>query len=766
MLSLDPVKKLLKHPVWLGVIALLIIAIIALTVSAARSLENLDTRIQAVFDGPKWSIPARVYARPLELYQGLPLPQQDVVAELERLGYRQPVQINGPGQFNSNNGRLALQTRGFEFADGAEISLNVLIRWSDNKISELTDTKGNDIPIIRLEPMLIGRISPAQSEDRLLVKLEQLPDGLKKALLAVEDPRFYDHFGLSIRGILRAVWVNIKERRFAQGGSTLTQQLVKNLFLTRDRTLKRKLTEWPMAVVLERRYEKDEILQAFVNEVFFAQDRSRAIHGFGLASYYFFDKPVQELQPHESALLVGLLKGPSYYSPLRQPQRALERRNLVLRIMHDAGELGSSGDNESLAEWQAKPLGLSQRSDTLQQPAYLDLVRQQITRDYSTDDLHKNGLSIFTNFDPRIQTALEQSVTEALEQIAIENNLTEEEVGKLEISSVVTSADTGEVAAIIGGREARFAGFNRALDAKRPIGSLIKPVIYLTALETPERYSLLTTLQDTPLFLEQPDGSIWAPNNFSGIAHGDVTLLEALTRSYNMAAVNTGLDLGVDEIVNTLQRLDYTDNVEPLPSLLLGAVDMNVVDVATVYQSFASGGFETPLRAIREIQAREGELLNRYPLRGGQNISAGSLHLINYALQNVMREGTGRRTYRYVPSSIALAGKSGTSNDQRDSWFAGFGGDYAAVVWMGHDDNTPTALTGSRGALEVWARTMARINQRSLRFEEPDAIGYFAVNRLTGKRIERSCLNASYLPFYLEYPPAFERGGLFDSRCE
>ena len=759
MQSANPIKKIFKHPLWLGAIALVIVATVALTFSATHSLERLDTRIQTVFDGPRWSIPARVYARPLELYQGLALPQQEIIHELQRLGYRQQ-QIDGPGQYQRNQNRLALQTRGFQFADGAETSVTALIRWSDNQITELTDTKGNDIPIIRLEPMLIGRISPAQSEDRLLVTLEQLPEGLKQALLAVEDPKFYDHFGLSIRGILRAVWVNLKERRFAQGGSTLTQQLVKNLFLTRERTLKRKLTEWPMAVLLERRYSKDEILQAFVNEVFFAQDRSRAIHGFGLGSYFFFDKPVQELQAHEYALLVGLLKGPSYYNPLRHPQRALARRNLVLRLMHDAGVL------ESLSEWQAKPLALAQRSDNLQQPAYLDLVRLQITRDYSTDDLHKNGLSIFTNFDPRVQTALETSVTDALQQIAIEQGLNEAEVSQLEVSAVVTSTDTGEVSAVIGGREPRFAGFNRALDAKRPIGSLIKPAIYLTALEMPQQYSLLTSLQDEPLFLEQPDGSIWTPNNFSGIAHGEVTLLEALTRSYNMAAVSTGLNLGVESVVNTLQRLDYNGNVDPLPAILLGAVDMNVVDVASVYQSFASGGFETPLRAIREIQARDGELLNRYPLRGGRNISAGSVHLINYAMQNVMREGTGRRAYRYIPANISLAGKSGTSNDQRDSWFAGFSGDYTATVWMGHDDNSPTKVTGSSGALEVWARAMAKINQRSLRFEEPDDIGYFAVNPLTGNRIERSCRNASYLPFYLEYPPAFARDGLLDSRCE
>ncbi|MEM7256890.1 MAG: penicillin-binding protein 1B [Pseudomonadota bacterium] len=760
MPSFQSIRALLKKRAWLIVAATLLVVVTALVVVAMQNLNRLDQRIQTVFDGPKWSIPARVYSRPLELYQGLRISRFDVIEELNQLGYRRG-DVNAPGQYTTSSQRLSLHTRGFVFADGREEAVNANIIWFGNSIDEITDDNGNAIPIIRLEPNLIGRVSPALSEDRLLVTIDQLPEGLIQALLAVEDPRFYDHFGLSIRGIARAMWVNLKERRFAQGGSTITQQLVKNLFLTRERTLKRKLTEWPMAVVLERRYSKDDILQAFVNEVFFAQDRSRAIHGFGLASHYFFDKPVTALQPHEYALLVGLLKGPSYYSPLRHPQSALKRRNLVLQIMHNAGEL------DDYQQWQQMPLGLSQRKDPSQQPAYLDLVRAQLTRDYSTDDLHKNGLSIFTNFDPLIQQALERSVEVALIQIQQEQSLTPEQTARLEVSAIITDSGTGEVVAVLGGKEARFAGFNRATDAKRPIGSLIKPLIYLTALQHPDRYNLLSVLKDDPVFLELEDGSIWAPNNFSGFAHGDVTLLEALTRSYNMAAVNTGLELGVEQIVATLQSLNPDKTVAPLPSLLLGAVDMNVVDVAEIYQSFASGGFATPLRTIREIQASDGNLLNRYPLRGNQLIDSRTMHLLNYALQTVMREGTGRRAYRYTPDSVSLAGKSGTSNEQRDSWFAGFGGDYAAVVWIGHDDNTPTPVTGSRGALEVWSRVMSQINRNALAFSTPPGVDYVPVDLQSGHRVDKDCPNAVELPFYRDFAPDFHlTDSLLDSACQ
>ncbi|OED38610.1 penicillin-binding protein 1B [Chromatiales bacterium (ex Bugula neritina AB1)] len=760
--SLQSTRNFVKrHPWLLTTLTLLVVCVLLLGALASRTLERLDTRIQTVFDGPKWSIPARVYARPLELYQGQEISLSATIDELNNLGYQRK-NIDGPGQYNPGGNRLSVQTRGFRFADGPEPASNLVIRWSGNTISELLDTKGNDVAIARLEPVLIGRISPAQNEDRLLVSLDQLPTGLIDALLAVEDPKFYQHSGISLRGIARAMWVNLKEWRFAQGGSTLTQQLVKNLFLTRERSLKRKLTEWPMALILERRYEKDDILQAFANEVFFAQDRSRAIHGFGLASYYFFNKPIQELQTHQYALLVAMLKGPSYYNPIRHPERALKRRNLVLRIMLRDNLL----DEATATAAQARDLGISRQTDIQQQPAYLDLVARQLKRDYSTEDLHKNGLSIFTNFDPLVQQALELSLDEAYVQIAAENNFTPEQTKTLETAAIVSKASTGEVVALVGGREARYAGFNRALDASRPIGSLVKPFVYLAALLQPQNYNLITTVDDTAVFLDQPDGSIWAPANFTGLSHGPVPLLTALTHSYNQAAVNTGLAIGLERISSLLTQLHPSISPAHLPSLLLGALDLSVVDVAELYQTLAASGFSTPLRAIREIQAVDGELLQRYPLAGRQVIDQASMHILNYALQNTMRKGTGRRAYRHLDPALAVAGKSGTSNDLRDSWFAGYSGDFASVVWMGNDDNSPTELTGSRGALEVWARTFAKISTTGLRFNAPSSISYAAIHPVTGKRVDSGCRGARLLPFHRHHVPPIEPEALLHSRCQ
>ena len=756
-----------RHKWWFIALAVLLITIIAILLLAARSMARIDAQIQNVFDGPKWSIPARVYARPLELYEGLQITETAVTEELLRLGYRSvptDKEIGGPGQFKTENKQLLLHTRGLAFADGFEAGTQLSIQWNADRIGAVgqTDNGSSNVAIVRLEPQLIGRISPEQGEDRLLVKLEQLPDGLVDALLAVEDPRFFEHGGLSVRGILRAIWVNIKERRFAQGGSTLTQQLIKNLFLTRERSIKRKLTEWPMAIALERRYSKEEILQAFVNEVFFAQDSSRAIHGFGLASLYFFDLPVQELQTHEYALLVALLKGPSYYNPLRHEQRALDRRNLVLRIMQRENLLS---EQESEAA-QSQPLGLSQSNDLRQQPAYLDLVRKQLTRDYSNEDLHRNRLRIFTNFDPLVQQQLEQAADTAYDHIAIEQGLSVEALNKLQTAAVVTRADNGEVLAVMGAREARYAGFNRALDANRHIGSLIKPFIYATALEQPDKFNLGTLINDSPVSVELHNGDIWTPANFTGVSHGPVITLDGLTHSYNQASVNLGLEIGLDRIINSVKQFNLEKELPALPSLLLGAVELSVIEVAQLYQTLASSGFNTPLRAIREVQAGDGQLLQRFPLKVQQRLDSATTHQMNYALQNVMRQGTGRRAYRYIDSQIALAGKSGTSNAQRDSWFAGFDGQHSAVVWMGHDDNSPTPVTGSRGALEVWSRILTNLSPKSLRFTAPDTITYASINKTTGARIAADCPGAVKLPFHRNFEPVGNREALLAGVCE
>lgn len=732
-----------RHRIMLWVLLLLLLsAMLFGGVYAWRTLMRMDARIQAVFESQKWSIAARVYARPLELYLGQELSREDLVYELGLLGYRQSEQF-GPGHFDVLGDRLTLHTRGFRFPDGQEPTVRLTLRWLGDTLISMRGADGEEIPIARLEPVMVGRISPAQSEDRLLVTEEELPEGLKQALLSVEDPKFYSHAGISIRGILRAVWVNLRAGRFVQGGSTLTQQLVKNLFLTEERTLRRKLTEWPMALLLDYRYGKDEILLAYINEVFFAQDRSRAVHGFGLASLYYFSRPLRELHTHEYALLVAILKGPSYYNPLRHPERAKGRRDLVLRLMHKHRLL----DDEELKIAKKRPLGLAHGRVGRQQPAYLDLVRRQLVDEYEMGDLQRNGLTIHTNFDPLVQRQLEAAVDTAYSHIQQQQNMSDDELSALETAAVVSSVETGEVVAMVGGREPRYAGFNRALDARRPIGSLIKPAVYLTALEQAEQYHLATSVLDGPVSIQQADGSLWEPKNFSGKSSGEVSLLRGLSKSLNQATVNLGMQVGVEQVLETVKRLGYEEDIQALPSVLLGAIEMAPMDVLSVYQTIAGNGFRVPRRVIRAIQAQDGELLKSYPLQLEKRFDAAVIHQLQFALQTVMRSGTGRRAYWYNPSEVAFAGKTGTSNDQRDSWFTGFGGQYLAVVWMGRDDNGGTPVTGSSGALEVWSAFMAGMGERGLESSTPEGIVYRWTDLKRGKIVPKYCKDAVSLPY-------------------
>lgn len=706
----------------------------------------MSNQLGEKFNNHQWSIPAKVYGRPLELYVGSTLNRRQVMDELLLLGYQRGSEQSA-GHFSVGPNSLSIHTRGFAFADGAEKPRHVTLSWSNNQLSKMSGRRSGRLSLLRLEPLLIGGIYPGHNEDRLLIELEDAPKGMIDCLLAVEDRGFYSHPGISLRGISRAMLVNIKQGRFTQGGSTITQQLVKNLFLTQDRTLARKLSEIPMALMLERKASKEKILQMFLNEVFLVQDGNRAVHGFALASQYFFNQPLAELLPHQYALLVGMIKGPSYYHPSRNPERAKARRDLVLDVMAQQ-QLMSTEEAEFAKDL---PLGLSSKaSRSVRQPAYLDLVRRQLTNDYKLEDLQSDGLRVFTNFDPLVQSAAEKSLKLAFADInkrpAI-SGASEGQSVELEAAMLVTHSGTGDVLAVVGGKKPRFAGFNRALDAKRPVGSLIKPAIFLTAVENPDQYTLASKITDEGFELPQPDGSIWSPNNFDLKSHGEVSLLEALSRSYNQASARLGLVLGIDRVHDTLRKLGVTGDIPELPSLFLGAHEMSLIEVATMYQTMASGGFNNPQRTIREIVDAQGRAIKHYGLEVEQRVPSDSMHLLHYALQETMRNGTGRSAYSFIPGNLAAAGKTGTSNGQRDSWFAGFTGDYLAVVWMGNDDYEKTSITGSSGALRAWSYLFRDISRQPMEFVRPNGVSYAWTDRESGLLSAEGCANSEYIPY-------------------
>lgn len=707
----------------------------------------LDAIVQEKFSGKRWTVPAKVYARPLELFVGLKLAKDDFLKELDALGYRRESASNGPGSASVAGSTVELNTRGFQFYEGVEPARLIKVRFSGDYVAGLSQGSGANLAVARLEPLLIGGLYPAHHEDRILIKLDQAPPYLVDTLVAVEDREFFNHWGVSLKSIARAIWVNATAGQLRQGGSTLTQQLVKNFYLTNERSITRKATEAMMAVLLEMHYDKREILEAYLNEVFLGQDGQRAVHGFGLASQYFFSQPLSELKLHQVALLVGMVKGPSQFNPRRNPERALERRNLVLDLLAEQGVVTA----EEAAAAKAKPLGVTPRGSMADSsyPAFLDLVKRQLREDYRDEDLTEEGLRIFTSFDPILQSKAETALEETLKRLAGRKG-----VDEVESAMVVSNPETGEIQALIGSRQPRFAGFNRAIDAVRPVGSLIKPAVYLTALERPSQYTLTSWVQDEPFSVKGQDGQVWTPQNYDRQAHGTIFLYQGLANSYNLSTAKLGLDIGVPNVLKTLERLGVSREWPAYPSMLLGAGALSPMEVATMYQTLASGGFNTPLRGIRSVLTAEGEPLKRYPFQIQQRFDPGAIYLVQNAMQRVMREGTGRSVYSQLPASLTLAGKTGTTNDSRDSWFAGFSQDLLAVVWLGRDDNGKTPLTGATGALQVWTSFMRKADPLPLDMPMPENVVQAWIDPRTGQGSDASCPGAVQMPYIRGSEPA------------
>ena len=626
--------------------------------------------------------------------------------------------------------------------------------------SSMRNGRGEDVPIFRLDPLLIGSIFPIHGEDRVVVRPDEVPRLLPAALKVVEDRKFDSHHGVDLGAILRAAFVNLRAGEIQQGGSTLTQQLVKSYFLDSRRTFGRKIEEAMMAILLEVHFDKQDLMNAYINEIYLGQDGRRAIHGFGLASQFYFGKPAAELQLHEVALLVAIVRGPSYYDPRRHPERARARRDLVLDLMVEHGVI----ERDAAARAIERPLGIV--SSTTQAggyyPAFLDLVRRTLRRDYRDEDLTEAGLRIFSTLDPYAQHEAEKILVQELKRL----EKARKQKKPLEGVVVITRPQNGEVIAVVGGRDAGFEGFNRALDAKRSIGSLVKPVIYLAALES-GRYHAASIVEDGPVEVKLSNKQIWRPQNISHEYYGPVPLVRALSQSLNLATVRLGLEIGLPNVTREFQKLGLEREVPQLPSVLLGALDVSPFEVAQLYNAFANGGFDTRLRAVRAVLDAEGKPLKAFGLEVTPVADPTAVYQLNQMLVQVMEHGTGRGARAYLPSGLVVAGKSGTSSDYRDSWFAGFSGSHLAVVWIGHDDNTPTGLTGSSGSLAVWARVMRALGTTSLGASLPEELEEEWIEFRTGLAARPGCgedIIRVPLPLDVELPPADGcEVGVFDS---
>ena len=713
---------------------LLLVAIVVVAV--------LDRRVTAQFEGRRWTLPARVYAQPIELYAGQQLSSRRFTEELERLGYLAIANPDRPGTYRRRGDRVSVFVREFRFADEHQDARALRLGFSGDAITSLEDTQGREVAVIRLDPLLIGSIFPIHGEDRIVVAPDQVPPLLPAALKAVEDRKFDSHHGVNPLAILRAAFVNVRAGQIEQGGSTLTQQLVKSYFLDSRRTLRRKAEEAVMAVILESRFEKADIMNAYINEIYLGQDGRRAVHGFGLASQFYFGKPLTELSLPEIALMVAIVRGPSYYDPRRQPERALERRNLVLRVLAEQGVV-SAADADQAAK---KPLGVAEpgRKGGSFYPAFLDLVRRQLREDYEESALTEAGLTVFSTLDPLLQEKAETALAGELDRLDASGR---KEAQGLEGVVVVTTPQTGEIVGLVGGRRAAFDGFNRALDAKRPIGSLAKPLVYLAALET-DRYTPASILADEPVDLKLPNGDRWKPANFDKQVRGPVPMVRALTQSLNLATVNLGLEVGLDHVARTFEQLGLDEAPPEFASMLLGATNLSPLEVAQMYNTLANGGFRSPLRAVRAVIAEDGKPLKAPELEVAEVSSPEAIYALDRMLIEVMERGTGRAAKRQLPSDLVVAGKTGTSNDYRDSWFSGFSGSHLVVAWVGHDDNRPTGLTGTTGGLAVWSRLMGSIATSSFEPLLPESLEHRWIDYFSGLETSPYCNGSAVsLPF-------------------
>lgn len=657
-------------------------------------LVYLDAQVRSQFDGNKWTLPAKVYARPLSLYPGLLISPEQLRAELQWNDYKAVAHVVSPGTYGKDGSDWVIYRRAFSFADRSEDAVKIRLSFSAGRIDKVS-VAGQSQGLARIEPQYIGGIFPAHHEDRELIALQDVPPALVAALVAVEDRAYFDHYGISIRGILRAMKANMAAGRTVQGGSTLTQQLVKNFFLTNERSIQRKLKEAFMALLLELHYSKEEILQAYLNEVYLGQAGRRSIHGIALASRFYFAKNVQQLDLSEIALLVGMIKGPSYYNPFRHPERARVRRDVVLSVMEEVNvisavqRINAQGKNIRVAE--------SGRAGQREYPAFIQLVKRQLQTDYRLQDLQDTGLRIFTTLDPWLQHATEKSVQQHVAKL-------EKQAGfkkpTLEAAAVITSVDGAEVRAIVGSRRVQYFGFNRALDAQRSIGSLAKPAVYLTALAS-GRYNWSSIVDDKPVSVAGQDGSLWQPQNYDKKDHGRVFMVDAMSKSLNQATARLGMQVGISRVVETFKRLGIEKNVPAYPSILLGSLAMSPLEATQMFQTYASGGFAMKPRAIQTLTTSDNQVLTSYALEGQQAYSPELIENLRFGLQQVVVQGTGKRLARAF-NTTKIAAKTGTSDDQRDAWFAGFDDRHLGVIWVGRDDNKSMPFTGASGALPIW----------------------------------------------------------------
>ncbi|HSP15864.1 MAG TPA: PBP1A family penicillin-binding protein [Thermoanaerobaculia bacterium] len=683
------------------------------------------------------SLPTRIFADYTPLKAGVPLQSDDILEKLDRLGYRETESVVKAGDYALGRGHIDIFTREFTHPTGQYPAQPVRIEFDRAGVSSVMSMRElRSLGNAALEPELLTSILSDQLENRQPVTLNQVPQHLQDAVIVTEDVRFWHHPGVDPLGIMRAGFRNIRARGVAEGGSTLTQQLVKNYYLTSERTLRRKVIEAVMAVILDAKYSKREILEAYLNDIYLGRNRSISIVGVGEASRFYFGKPVSEISVAQAAMLAGMIRSPNNYSPFADPQLALKRRNTVLQLMLRNRKIDQATHDRAMAEpLPRKPF--RQKVGLGSIPFYVDRVLQEMSRDYGVTDVKGRGLMIYTAIDLNAQSAATQTLDSSLRGLETSYPRLRRKDAPIEGVIIHVDIPTGEIRALVGGRNYDFSQFNRALNARRQVGSLFKPFVYLTAFEpslSNQNITPATLVSDTrlPPMKEYRD---WSPRNYESSYHGTVTVREALEQSMNSASVRIGLACGIDPILKAARTLGVQTELDGgNPSILLGAADIPPIEMADAYSTIARLGSRMPLRTVRFVTDDRGTLLSASDdIKPVQVFPARDVYVLVNVMRGVLDRGTAGAARRMGFHRLA-AGKTGTTNDKRDAWFVGFTPETLALTWVGFDDNSPTGLAGGEAAVPMWTRYMlaATGNEPSLDFGVPPGISFAEVDETSG----------------------------------
>jgi penicillin-binding protein 1B len=688
--------------------------------------------------------PLLIYGAPFFLTPGLHVAESGLLDHLQRLEYKPATAApRVAGEYFSTKDSIEIFLHAQE--EARLPARSVRLKLADGFVTEvLSVSDGRPLSLVSLEPVLISGMRSGSRQVREWIPLDRVPPTLIKTLLTVEDRRFFSHFGVDPIAIARAFWIDMTRGALVQGGSTLTQQLAKNLYYSPKRTIGRKLQEVMAAMALEFKYRKEEILESYVNEIYLGQAGPVSIYGVGEAAHRYFSKNLDDLSIDEIALIVGLIKGPNAYSPVKNVEEATRRRNVVLRRLKDEGVL----TEDVVAQAMNRPVKVMLNQDVLTDaPYFVDHLLREIEQGRGLEI--PDGARIYSTLDPRAQRIVAGALHDGLAKLEKSYPALVGVEPPLQGAAVVLDVKTGHVRAMVGGRNYQLSQFNRAVQAHRSAGSLFKPFVYLAGFEAARDHGTTgltpaTLLVDEPVTLESGTGS-WSPQNYDRQYRGPVTVRTALEQSLNVPAVRTAHRTGMTALTSLLHAFGVTTPVADDLSLALGSSSVSLLQITSAYAGLANGGVVIHPVALSNMVGEEGETIWSPPLDRRQAASPQGTFLVTSLLKGVVDHGTGAKA-RVLGVHGPVAGKTGTTDGYRDAWFIGYTPDIAIGVWVGFDDERPLKLTGAQAALPIWSELASRLIPRdSPDFEAPVGVvqrkidpksGQLATSQCPEKRVE------------------------------